>query len=53
MKYAVRVVHMLTRRGAYGVTVETPEENRQLGRPRRRWRIVLKWIFRMWVGDMD
>jgi hypothetical protein len=23
------------------------------GRPRRRWRIILKWIFRKWDGSMD
>jgi hypothetical protein len=25
-----------------------PEGMRLLGRPRRKWRIILKWIFRKW-----
>jgi hypothetical protein len=44
---------MVARRGAYWVAVEKHEGNRQLGRPWRRWIIIFKWIFRMWVGDMD
>ena len=31
-----------------------PEGKRPLGRPRRRWRIIFRWIFRKWdVGVMD
>jgi hypothetical protein len=37
-------------RGAYRVLVGRPEGRRPLGRPRRRWRIILKWIFKKWVG---
>jgi hypothetical protein len=37
-------------RGAYRVLVGTPEGMRPLGRPRRRWRIILKWIFKKWDG---
>jgi hypothetical protein len=33
------------RRGAYRALVGKPEGRRPLGRPRRRWRIILKWIF--------
>jgi len=28
--------------------VGKPEEKRPLGRPRRRWGKILKWIFRKW-----
>jgi hypothetical protein len=45
---------MLTR-SAYGgeerlyrVLVGKPEENGPLGRPRRKWGIILRWIFRKW-----
>ena len=27
-----------------------PEGKRPLRRPRRRWRIILRWIFRKWEG---
>ena len=37
-------------RGVYKVLVGKPEEKRPLGRPRRRWRIILRWIFRKWEG---
>jgi hypothetical protein len=33
------------RRGAYRALVGKPEGRRPLGRPRDRWRIILKWIF--------
>ena len=26
---------------------------RQLVRPRRRWEVILKWVFRRWDGGMD
>jgi hypothetical protein len=32
-------------RGVYRVLVGKPEGWRPLGRPRRRWRIILGWIF--------
>jgi len=34
------------KRGVYRVLVEKPEGKRPLGRPRHRWGIILKWIFR-------
>jgi len=37
-----RVVHR--------VLVGKPEGKRQLGRPRRRWGIILRWIFRKLEG---
>jgi hypothetical protein len=35
-------------RCVYVVLVEKPEGKRPLGRPRRRLRIILRWIFRKW-----
>jgi hypothetical protein len=40
------VALMVERRGAYRVLVGKPEEQRPRGRPRRRWRIILRWIFK-------
>jgi len=31
-----------------GFLVGKPEGKRTLGRPRHRWRIILRWIFRKW-----
>jgi hypothetical protein len=40
--------------GMYRVLVGKHEGKRTLGRPRRRWWIILGWIFRKWdVGGMD
>ena len=42
------------RRGVMRVLVGKPDGKRPLGRPRRRWGIILRWIFRKWdVGGMD
>jgi hypothetical protein len=41
------------RRGAYSVLVGKPEERRALGRPRHRWKIILKLIFEKLDGSMD
>ena len=41
------------RRGVYRVLVGKPEGKRPLGRPRRRWEIILNWIIRKWdVGAL-
>ena len=37
-------------RGVHGVLVGKPEGKRPLGRPRRRWEDIIKWIFRKWEG---
>jgi hypothetical protein len=42
-------------RGVYRVLVVNPEGKRPLGRPRRRWEVILRWIFRklnvgLWTG---
>jgi len=44
MRLAGHVACMDESRGAYRVLVRKPEGNR----PRHRWRIVLRWIFRQW-----
>jgi hypothetical protein len=36
------------RRGVYRVLVGKPEGKRPLGIVRRRWRIILRWIFKKW-----
>ena len=48
MKWAGHLTHMGERRDVYRVLVGKPEGKRPLGRPRRRWRIVLRCIFRKW-----
>jgi len=35
-------------RGVYRVLVGKPGRKRLLGRPRHRWEIILRWIFRKW-----
>jgi hypothetical protein len=35
-------------RGAYRILVGRPEGKRFRGRLRRRWRVILKWIFKKW-----
>ena len=36
--------------GVHRVLVGKPEGKRPLGTPRRRWEIILRWIFRKWEG---
>jgi hypothetical protein len=36
------------RKGAYRNLVGRREGKRPLGRPRRRWEKLLKWIFKKW-----
>jgi hypothetical protein len=38
--------------GVYRVLVGKPEGKRPLGRPRRRWGIILEWIFRKWDVEL-
>jgi hypothetical protein len=35
-------------RGVYRVLVGEIQGKRPLGRPRHRWEIILRWIFRKW-----
>jgi hypothetical protein len=37
--------------GAYGLLVGRPDGKRPLGKPRGRWSIILKWIFKKWDGE--
>jgi hypothetical protein len=39
--------------GAYRILVGRPEVRRPFGRPRRRWEVILKWIFKKWDEGMD
>ena len=36
--------------GMCSVLVERPEGKKPLERPRRKWVIILRWIFRKWDG---
>ena len=38
------------RRGVYRVLVGKPEGKKPVGRPWRRWGIMLRWISRKWAG---
>jgi hypothetical protein len=38
------------KRDAYWILLVRPESRGPLGRPRRRWRVILKCIFKNWDG---
>jgi hypothetical protein len=44
MRWAGYVARMGKKRNAYRLLVGKPEGKRPLGRPRRRWGTILKWI---------
>jgi hypothetical protein len=46
MKWAGHVARMGEDRGVHRVLAGKPEGKRPLGRPRRRWEDILRWIFR-------
>jgi len=48
MRWAVHVARMGEGRVVYRGLVGKPEGTRPLGRSRRRWGIILRWIFRKW-----
>jgi len=50
MRWAGHVAHIGEGRVVHRVLVGKPEGKRTLGRPRRRWRIILRWIFGKWEG---
>jgi hypothetical protein len=53
MKFiAGHVARMGERRGAYRALVGKPEGRRPLGRPTSDGRIILKWIFATWDGEV-
>ena len=50
IRWAGHVARMEEGRIVHRFLVGKPEGNRPLGRPRRRWGIILRWIFRKWEG---
>jgi len=52
MGWAEHVARMGEERGTYRVFVGKPEGKRPLGRPRRRWVVILGWISRRWDVGM-
>ena len=44
------VARMEEGRGVHKVLVGKPDGKRPLGRPKRRWEVILRWIFRKWEG---
>jgi len=45
------VVYVGERIVAYRVLVGKSEGKRPRGRPRPRWEVILKWIFKKWDGE--
>ena len=50
MRWAGHVARMGEDRGVHRVLMGKPEGKRPLGRPRRRWEDILRWIFRKLEG---
>jgi hypothetical protein len=48
MRWVGHVARMGEGRAVHRVLVGRPEGKRPLGRPRRRWKIILGWIFGRW-----
>jgi hypothetical protein len=44
MRLVGHVARMGKKRNAYRILVDKPEGKRPLGRPRRRWWTILKWV---------
>jgi hypothetical protein len=44
MRRAGYIARMGERRSAYRILLGQPEGKRPLGKPRRRWRIILRWM---------
>jgi hypothetical protein len=53
MRYVGPVALLGERRGVYRVLVEKPEGKNHLGDKGIDGRIILRWIFRKWGGDME
>jgi hypothetical protein len=52
MRWAGHVERMGDKTKAYRLLVGNPEGKSPLGRPRRRWGIILGWILERWDGVM-
>jgi hypothetical protein len=52
MRWAGHVSTNGEKRNAYRLLVGKPDGKRPLGRPRRRWWIILGWILERWDGVM-
>ena len=50
MRWAGHVAHMEVGRRVHKVLLGKTEGKKPLGRPRRRWKDNIKWIFRKWEG---
>jgi hypothetical protein len=50
MRWIGNAASVCERRGAFGVLVDKSEGKKPLGRLRRRWEVILKWIFKKWTG---
>ena len=48
MRWAGHVARVWEKIGMYRVSVGKHEGKRSLGRPRRRWEDIIKWIYRNW-----
>jgi hypothetical protein len=44
-RWAGHAAHIREKRNAYSVVVGKADGKRSLGRLRRRWRVIIKWIF--------
>jgi hypothetical protein len=53
MRWAGHVACMGDRRGAHGVLIGRPDVKRPLGRSRRRWEKIWKWMFNKWDVGID
>ena len=50
-KLAGQVARMGKRKFECRILVGKPEGKRPLGRPRRRWQDILRWMLRKWYGE--
>jgi hypothetical protein len=48
VRWTGHVARMGKERNPYMILVGNPEGKRPLGRPKRRWRIILRWILERW-----
>jgi hypothetical protein len=53
MRWGKHLVLTGDRRALFMVLVGKPKGRRPLGRPRRRWEIILNWIFKKWSEGVD